>query len=437
MADDITVKVGFDGKAVEQGLNQLPKAAEKAGKQVEKNLTKPAETGLEKLRRMSDNWQRQLLGRFIGVQAAMNLVNEYIDKHIKGFERIAAVSNDAKKAGISAEDYQRLSNAAEMTGVSIDALGNALKKIRETTTAAADSNDKAIESLKALGYTDEQVRSGQIRGLDVLMRISRQYQAGTTQAQKYAAATALLGSAGADLIPVLEMSAAQQVNAFGGSVTTSARAEAAAAAKRYQDVTSGKDISELGNETAAGLQGSARRSFLGLRGYFGKTELSKQDFLGTGKYDLDKMAAEMNKPGLSPEERQQKQQELLDAFNAMSTDFRGAFTGVKIDGVAQTAAMVEAELDRKLKELIPGYTGPNTGPATTGIGATYAMGETPYAVSSMAAIGGGGTYFTGADVSVSLAERTANATETMAQLLERLANEGTFSLNPQSPVSRD
>lgn len=417
MADDITVKVGFDGKAVQQGLAAMPKQAAAAGKAAAQGVQQPVSNALDKLRKDADRWSSDLLKRYLGVQAAVSIFNRAMAEGDRLLEKQAKTAKDAKLAGISAQEYLAASNAAEASGDSVDSLAEAMAKINEVTAQATEGNREAIEALKQLGYTDAEVRAGQMRSVDVLARISKQYKAGTTDAQRYRAATMLLGNVGTDVEKYLNLSPAEQLTATYGNKTSQVEADKAAAVKAGRE----KESSILGD------------TFNRLRMLFDNPQRAAGERIGMGfsgnesviygdKNPLQlKQAAEAYQSATDPQQKEKLKQAFMEQFGTFAEDFRIAFTGTTQGGVEQSAAMVEQVLNDKLKKLAPDvYTG-----ESANVSARFAGNrEAPYAVSSMAAIGGGGNYYTGADATVTLAERTATATETMAELLQRMANEG-------------
>lgn len=429
MADDITVKVGFDGQSVQKGLAAMPQQAAAAGKATAQAVQQPVSGALDKLRKDADKWSTDLLKKYLGIHAAAALFNKALADGDRLMERMAKTAKDAKMAGISAEEYEAAAKAADASGSSVDSLADAMAKINEVTAQATQGNRDAIEALKQLGYTDNEVRAGQMRSLDVLSRISKQYKASTTDAQRYKAATQLLGSKGVDLEKFLNLGPAEQMTALYSNKTSQIEADRAAAIEAGR----AKDSNILGDtfNKLKLLFYSDPQKAAGERLGFGLGGNESVIYGDKNPMPLVE-ASKAYQNATDPAEKDKLRAAFMQQFGTFAEDFRIAFTGTTQGGVEQTSAMVEQVLNDKLKNLAPDvYNGQGgLNPATFA-----ANKETPYAVSSMAAIGGGGNYFTGADVSVSLAERTATATETMAAMLERLANEGNTVFGASSPVS--
>lgn len=418
MADDITIKVGFDGKAAQQGLAGLPAAAQKAGQATAKGLTTPVSDGLGKMQKQAEQWGMSLIKRFFGIQAAVALVNKGIEMANASLTEQATISKNAKKSGLSAEDYQAASRAAEETGVSIDAISDAMKKTIETTKLATEGNIEAVKALQDLGFTNEEVRSGHIRTSDVLARISKQYRAGTTEAEKYRAATSLLGEkVGSAIVGTLGTGPSAMVEALNKPGRSQAQVDQAAAIAKEDARTSAVIGDQLSSIWEA-FQGTQYRA---AGNYIGSSSFNLDENEGFGKQSMAVQAASKRyEAATDPKEKAKLKEELLATFATAAEQFRAGFTGSTQGGVKQTAEMINAQLDQRLVEILPEFK--TQIPAT---GATEPKStELVQAVSSMQSIGGGGGFYTGATSMVAIAEQQLSAAERTAAAVERIANGG-------------
>lgn len=428
MADDITIKIGVDGKAVQPAMKEVEKAAEKTGKKVAAATTGPAEFSLKKLRAQASQFGADIVGRFVAAYGALALFDKGLQKSAEYMERLSKISTESKRLGLSAEDYQRLGRAAELSGVGIDALAQGMDKVREMQAKAVEGNEQAIQSLVRLGYTEAQARSGKAKMEEVLMRVSSRYRQATTDAERYRVAMEYFGAKGAgNMGPMLGMSPAQMITAMGAGVSSQAAADKEQALKRQRD----REDREGG---VGKFMDTLYDIFISDRSIYQRkfTVSSKGEFLGEGRkafesmggpYGLEELSRQLQDSSLAPERRSELEQEMMRRFSQMAEDFRYGFTGATVDGVAVTADMVEKELNRKLSVLMPGYTATANGfEPVTPAAADRSSGMTS-AVSSLAAIGGGGSvYAAGAGDMVNLADRTANATERAANALETIVS---------------
>lgn len=423
MADDITIKIGVDGKAVAPALKEVEKQAEKTGKQVADKTTKPAEFSLKKLRAQAAQFGADIVGRFVSAFGALALFDKGLQKSAEYMERLSNISTESKRLGMGAEDYQRLGRAAELSGVGIEVMAKAMEEIRELQAQAVNGNEKAIQSLVRLGYTEDQARSGKAKMEEVLMKVSSRYRQATTEAERYGIAVEYLGKKAADNAgPLLGMSPALMVTAMGSQVTSQAEADRQAVLKRQREREDreggiGKMMDTLYDIFISDVQ--IYRTKFGQQG----SETTRAAFESMGfEYGLEELAARIKNPNTTQQERTDLEQEMVRRFSKMAEDFRYGYTGATVDGVAVTSEMVERELNRKLSVLMPGYTATAEGfkpisPAAETVG----KAGLAQAVSSLAAVGGGGSvYAAGAADMVGLADRTANATERAAAALETI-----------------
>lgn len=109
--------------------------------------------------------------------------------------------NDLRqKTGVSVEMLSRFQQAANASGSSIEAVGGALIKLNRNM---ATQNKGAMEALKGLGVSATDA-SGKLKSTDqVMLEVAERFKTMPDGAQKTAAAMALFGRSGADMIPLL------------------------------------------------------------------------------------------------------------------------------------------------------------------------------------------------------------------------------------------
>ena len=112
------------------------------------------------------------------------------------------------KTGIAANALIGLGNAAKLADVDQAALGKGLTKLSVNLVKAAEGNDGLTQKFKALGVSIKD-SNGQVVPADkALKQIADRFADMPDGAQKAAAAVALFGKSGADLIPLLNEGAA-------------------------------------------------------------------------------------------------------------------------------------------------------------------------------------------------------------------------------------
>ena len=112
------------------------------------------------------------------------------------------------KTGIAAKQLIGIGNAAKLADVDMATLGKGLNKLNVNLVKAAEGNDDLASKFKRLGV-DVKDANGQVVPADkALKQIADRFADMPDGAQKAAAAVALFGKSGADLIPLLNEGAA-------------------------------------------------------------------------------------------------------------------------------------------------------------------------------------------------------------------------------------
>jgi len=388
MAEDIVIRAGFDGSK--------------------------AERGLDRLRNSAKSFNRDLTGRLVGAFAATALLDRGIGMAARTFEKFSDIADKAQRAGISAEDFQRLGFAAELSGTSMETAAKAMREIRNATAEAAEGNKKAIESLMKLGFTEAEVRSGNIKSIDVLMRMAQAYKRAGTDAEKFSVATSIMSArTGSEMMPFLGESDETLSKAFSRDVVGE------------DMVNEFKALADQAKEAAQALElMTARAMGWVMRGY------SSTVLLLEGIFDqLGSAANKAKDRNLTEGERKKAEGEALSIFSEYERHMRTALIGRTIDGQLMTKEKVDGILDQKFAELFSPELQrrraegkqPSTKEQAEVVGQAMSM---PVVASSLAQIGGGGGVYGGSGMMVDLADRTASATERTADAVERLANRG-------------
>ncbi len=153
---------------------------------------------------------------------------------IDSADEVARVS---QIVGLSAESYSALQYAAQQAGVESATLQTSLTKLSKTMVEASDGTGDAADAFKALGISVKE-SDGSLKASDTLLEdvaaAFAQYADGAT---KVAAAQAIFGKSGAELIPLLNegrsgIEALKEEAAKLGLVISS---EAAASADQFND----------------------------------------------------------------------------------------------------------------------------------------------------------------------------------------------------------
>jgi hypothetical protein len=112
------------------------------------------------------------------------------------------------KTGVAANTLIGIGNAAKLADVDIGTLGKGLTKLNVNLVKAAEGNEDLARKFQALGVNVKDANGQVVPADKALKQIANRFADMPDGAQKAAAAVALFGKSGADLIPLLNEGAA-------------------------------------------------------------------------------------------------------------------------------------------------------------------------------------------------------------------------------------
>jgi hypothetical protein len=181
----LRVTLGADTARFEDGLKRSESAMASFGKNIG---TIAAGIGLERI-----------------IEKTMTFV---VGTFTEGFERIDKVGKEAQKAGVGVEAFSGLQLSAELADVSMQTLTTSLGKLSKNMVDTASGTGEAKKTFDALGISVTNT-DGTMKSADqVLIEIAGSFGGAADGASKTAAAIALLGRGGKELIPLLNEGAA-------------------------------------------------------------------------------------------------------------------------------------------------------------------------------------------------------------------------------------
>src|SRR5262245_19519129 len=181
----LRVVLGADTGTFEDGLKRAQSSLSTFAKNVG---TIAAGIGLERIIEKS-------------VELAVHAVKE-------GFQRIDAIGKEAQKTGIGVEAFSGLILSAELADVSMQTLSTSLGKLSKNMVETSQGTGEAQKTFEALGISVKNT-DGTLKSADqVLIEIAGKFEQTSDGATKTAAAIALLGRSGKELIPLLNAGAA-------------------------------------------------------------------------------------------------------------------------------------------------------------------------------------------------------------------------------------
>jgi hypothetical protein len=165
-----------------------------------------ADVVLNRVRKAADNFGAGLVSRLTGAFGAMALFDKALSFTTETFREFGGLADQIAKSGLDSGQFQQLAYAAKQSGADVK---DVTKAVRELNTAISeaklDPKSQKSRALLALGFSPEQIAAGTIKATDVFIQLSKAMEQATSDAEKTAIATVLLGDkVGQNLIPMLE-----------------------------------------------------------------------------------------------------------------------------------------------------------------------------------------------------------------------------------------
>jgi uncharacterized protein YodC (DUF2158 family) len=388
MADDVKVKFGGDFTDVSKGAESATAKAGGALSAWYNDFTKSTMASLTAAVALS-----ALFGKLVENMMATSKYAKEVDDAFKRFGK-----------GTGSDEFQRVAKYGQEVGVSMEAVGRTMNYFAKVTDAAAKGSVQHRNALIGLKFTEDEISSGRISAIEVLARMSDEYDRTGLEALSAQRAVQLFGTQGEQLSAIYK-NGRHNLVAFTEATKTMGDAQIEALAKTERRIERFKEgmkgvgaviMEQLGKESAwFEGKGVANEVFKGTYGETGGTEeqearsISGQIF-GELKGDRDAVTA------------------AIDRLKGIETSF---FSSEKESRTAKLAQEGLYALLKKAEEK-PKEDKKETGPPL--LNNVRAM-----AVSSLQEIGGGdvssvlsGTYQTSMlDAATKTAENTSKLAE--------------------------
>jgi colicin import membrane protein len=142
-------------------------------------------------------------------QAAFSAIGDAIEEHKKkvqeAIDNTAELSNKATDLGVSVEEYQRLSNAADAAGMSLDKVAKAYSEVQKLLAGAVGGGNDTAKMLEVLGFAADDIAKGLVKPMDVIEKLGAAMLGAKDDTTAMKIATAVLGETLAkDLLPQLK-----------------------------------------------------------------------------------------------------------------------------------------------------------------------------------------------------------------------------------------
>jgi hypothetical protein len=142
-------------------------------------------------------------------QAAFSAIGDAIEEHKKkvqeAIDNTAELSNKATDLGVSVEEYQKLSNAADAAGMSLDKVAKAYTEVQKLLAGAVGGGSDTAKMLEVLGFAADDIAKGLVKPMDVIEKLGAAMLGAKDDSTAFKIATAVLGETLAkDLLPQLK-----------------------------------------------------------------------------------------------------------------------------------------------------------------------------------------------------------------------------------------
>jgi hypothetical protein len=174
--------------------------------------SKAVETVQKKLQNFGSDLAKMALGFAAPLalaQAAFSAIGDAIEEHKKkvqeAIDNTAELSNKATDLGVSVEEYQKLSNAADRAGMSIDKVAKAYTEVQKLLAGAVGGGNDTAKMLEVLGFAADDIAKGLVKPMDVIEKLGAAMLGAKDDTTAMKIATAVLGDTLAkDLLPQLK-----------------------------------------------------------------------------------------------------------------------------------------------------------------------------------------------------------------------------------------
>jgi hypothetical protein len=162
---------------------------------------------LSGLKKELSNFGNKIAGMFTAtalLDRGLSMASDAFIAFIQTLKDVGNLNDAAKAAGLTTDEYQRLAAAAQEAGLGQEAFMKGLKTVKEFIRDAQAEGSKQSKVLKLMGYTQEQVTSGNADAMEVMLKLSAAVEGADTAQQKYNVAASVLGAKAQELVPLLD-----------------------------------------------------------------------------------------------------------------------------------------------------------------------------------------------------------------------------------------
>jgi len=152
------------------------------------------------------------------VQTGISMIGDAIAEQKKkvadSIDAYSGISDKAADIGVTTDEFLRLTKAAEASGIGVNKVAKLFTEVTDIIDQATISGSAQEKMLTALGFSAEQIAAGMLKPIQVIEAMGVAMGGASSNTDRMALATTMLGKSAADLIPVL-LKAQQIANGYG------------------------------------------------------------------------------------------------------------------------------------------------------------------------------------------------------------------------------
>ncbi|HLI33408.1 MAG TPA: phage tail tape measure protein [Terriglobia bacterium] len=200
MADNVLSLIFRIAAHPEEAIEALQEFHEKAGESLAE-VGKAAETTQGAMQQLTGFIRSHLI---FSVDEFVRLTHSALEAAKSAAEFGEQVANLSEATGIGARQISGLEFAVKQTGLHTDILDRALRQLARNISPLASSGSEGAKAMQALGISVTDA-SGHMKPLhELLLEVADAFHSHRDSAEKAAAAQALFGRSGAEMIPLLD-----------------------------------------------------------------------------------------------------------------------------------------------------------------------------------------------------------------------------------------
>lgn len=141
----------------------------------------------------------------MGISAIGEQIEAYKKKVAEAVDYARGLTDRATELKLTADEFQRLSNAATATGLSVEKLAESYNELKGLLASSKGGEGDTAKMLEALGFAAQDIANGLVTPIQVIERLGEAMSGAGDDTKALAIATAVLGKdLASKLLPILE-----------------------------------------------------------------------------------------------------------------------------------------------------------------------------------------------------------------------------------------